>query len=205
MIITWNDERPDEAISPVGERFGISMPVVLPTDTLYGLAAPISDEKALEMILDLKGRPRDVTLPIAVGSVGSIDEISEITGEQMDIIERVLPGPVTFILQAKQGLSDIVTRGGTVAVRVVDHPVFPPLCGSFGPVALTSANLHGSDPLLTADSIETYLEGSNILIVEDDDHVSDKPSTIIDLTSGGPRVLRKGKININELMGETDG
>ncbi len=205
MMISWDGERPDETISLVGERFGISMPVVLPTDTLYGLAAPISDGKALEMILDLKGRPRDVTLPIAVGSVGSIDEISEVTGEQMDIIERVLPGPVTFILLAKQGFSDIVTRRGTVAVRVVDHPIFPPLCGSFGPVALTSANLHGYDPLLGSDAIETFLDGSDILIVEDDDHVSDKPSTIIDLTSGNPRVLRKGKINIDELMGEIDG
>ncbi len=205
MMISWSGERLDETISLVRDAFAISMPVVLPTDTLYGLAAPISDEKALEKILDLKGRPRDATIPIAVGSVGSIAEISKVTKGQMDLLKRALPGPVTFILVAKQGLSDIVTRGGTVAVRVVDHPIFGPLCGSFGPVALTSANLHGSNPLLRSDDIEGYLGTSDILIVEDDDHVSDKPSTIIDIISGEPRVLRKGKININELLGETDG
>lgn len=205
MMISWSGERLDETISLVRDAFWISMPVVLPTDTLYGLAAPISDERALERILELKGRPRDVTLPIAVGSVDTIAGISEVTGGQMSLIRRALPGPVTFILVAKRGLSDIVTRRGTVAVRVVDHPIFCPLCGAFGPVALTSANLHGSEPLLRSADMKDLLERSDILLVEDDDHVSDQPSTIIDLTSGKPTVLRKGKINIDELMGETDG
>ncbi len=205
MMTSWSSERPDLTLSLVRDAFAESMPVILPTDTLYGLAAPISDERALERILELKGRPRDVTLPIAVGSIDMIAGISEVTGGQMSLIKRVLPGPVTFILVAKPGFSDIVTRRGTVAVRVVDHPIFVPLCGSFGPVALTSVNRHGSKPLLRSDDMRGLLEISDILLVEDDDHVSDLPSTIIDLTSGEPMVLRKGKINIDELMGDTDG
>ena len=89
-------------------------------------------------------------------------------------------------------------------MRVPRHPIFIPLCSKAGPLGLTSANLHGSENIVEAAELDDQFKG-DLLIIDDDRFISGSPSAIIDLTDKNIRMLREGKVNIHDMMGETDG
>ncbi|MGA1865955.1 MAG: L-threonylcarbamoyladenylate synthase [Thermoplasmatota archaeon] len=200
----WDPEHIDLLLDRVQGEFTGKKPVVLPTDTLYGLAAPISSIKAMKEIFRIKNRPFENTLPLALGNISMIDEIALIRGWQKDILSRGLPGPVTFIVEMKGSMMDLISRGDTLAVRVPDHPIFHPVTERFGPVALTSANLHGSKDLMTAKEIDLQFNG-DLLVIEDDISITGTASAIIDLTHDVASVIREGNLNMQEFMGEAHG
>ncbi len=123
--LEWDLVNPDPVVEEIISEFAMGRPVIIPTDTLYGLACPISNQKALKRIFDLKSRPKGVTLPIAVGEVGAIHNVALPDRSSIGYMMERLPGPYSFILPGNPSLPSSVTRHGSVAVRIPDHPLFP--------------------------------------------------------------------------------
>jgi tRNA threonylcarbamoyl adenosine modification protein (Sua5/YciO/YrdC/YwlC family) len=175
--------------------------VVLPTDTVYGLGADAFSPDAVAALLAAKGRGRDMPPPVLVGSVRAASALAESLGAfGQDLIDEFWPGPLTLVLRASSTLKwDLGDTGGTVAIRMPLHPVALELLRRTGPLAVSSANTTGSPAATTVseaeeqlgDSVEVYLDGGPCA-----DNV---PSTIVDLTSDMPRVLRAGAISIDRL------
>lgn len=203
-ILHFDRRDPEKVIPELTEEFEKGLPVVMPTETLYGIGAPISNNSAVRKIFDLKARPMDLTLPVAVGNLPMVDDIAVIHRWQKNTLREHLPGPVSFVLHARNIADPFFVRNGNVAVRVPRHPLFIPLCSRTGPLVLTSANVHGSSDILKAERIDEQF-GGEILVIEDDRSLSGKGSTIIDLTDEIPAILREGNLNIYELMGGDHG
>lgn len=175
--------------------------VVLPTDTVYGLGADAFSPEAVAALLAAKGRGRSMPPPVLVGSVRAAAALTETLGAfGQDLIDEFWPGPLTLVLRASSTLKwDLGDTNGTVAVRMPLHPVALELLRRSGPMAVSSANKTGEPATTTAaeaegqlgESVEVYLDGGPCA-----DNV---PSTIVDLTSGMPRILRAGAISFDRL------
>lgn len=175
--------------------------VVLPTDTVYGLGADAFSPEAVAALLAAKGRGRSMPPPVLVGSVRAAAALTETLGAfGQDLIDEFWPGPLTLVLRASSTLKwDLGDTNGTVAVRMPLHPVALELLRRTGPMAVSSANKTGEPATTTAtaaegqlgESVEVYLDGGPCADIV--------PSTIVDLTSGMPRVLRAGAVSFDRL------
>ncbi|MEV4456610.1 L-threonylcarbamoyladenylate synthase [Microbispora sp. NPDC004025] len=175
--------------------------VVLPTDTVYGVGADAFTPSAVNALLEAKGRGRDIPVPVLVGTVRAANALVESLGTYgQDLVDTFWPGPLTLILRANRSLSwDLGDAKGTVAVRMPLHPVALDLLKETGPMAVSSANRAGNPAATTVaeaeeqlgDSVDVYLDGGPC-----EDTV---PSTIVDLTTAVPRVLRKGAIPVDKI------
>ncbi|MBC8249031.1 MAG: threonylcarbamoyl-AMP synthase, partial [Anaerolineales bacterium] len=117
------------------------------------------------------------------------------------LAERFWPGGLTLVLPKKANVPDVVSAGGsTVAVRVPDHPVALALIAALGaPLAATSANLSGRPSPVTAQEVETELGGRIELILDGGRCPGGIPSTVLDLTTEPPTILRAGAIAVEEI------
>ncbi|NJP92099.1 threonylcarbamoyl-AMP synthase [Nonomuraea sp. FMUSA5-5] len=177
--------------------------VVLPTDTVYGIGADAFTPDAVKALLDAKGRGRDMPPPVLVGTVRAATALVDDLGPYgQDLIDAFWPGPLTLVCKANRALSwDLGDTKGTVAVRMPLHPVALDLLKETGPMAVSSANRSGAPAATTAaeaeeqlgDSVEVYLDGGKT--------TDNTPSTILDLTTAVPRLLRRGAIPVEKLRG----
>jgi L-threonylcarbamoyladenylate synthase len=175
--------------------------VVLPTDTLYGLAADAFYPSAVTALLAAKGRGRDMPPPVLVGTVRAASALIDDLGPYgKDLIDEFWPGGLTIVCRASRSLSwDLGETRGTVAVRMPLHPVALDLLKETGPLAVSSANRTGSPPATTAagaqeqlgDAVSVYLDGGPC--------TTDIPSTIVDLTGSVPKLLRAGAVSVGRL------
>ena len=175
--------------------------VVLPTDTVYGIGADAFRPSAVQRLLGAKGRDRDMPPPVLVGSVRAASALVEDLGPYgQELIDEFWPGGLTVVCRASRSLKwDLGESKGTVAVRMPQHPVALELLAETGPMAVSSANLTGHPPAMTAadareqfgDAVEVYLDGGQC--------ETDIPSTIVDLTGDMPRLLRGGAVSIGRL------
>ncbi|GIH29268.1 threonylcarbamoyl-AMP synthase [Acrocarpospora phusangensis] len=175
--------------------------VVLPTDTVYGIGADAFTPSAVTALLEAKGRGRDMPVPVLVGTVRAANALVEGLGSYgQDLIDAFWPGPLTLICRVNRSLTwDLGETKGTVALRMPLHGVALDLLKETGPMAVSSANRSGAEPATTAaeaeeqlgESVSVYLDGGPC-----DDNV---PSTILDLTTAVPRVLRQGAIPADKL------
>jgi len=175
--------------------------VVLPTDTVYGLGADAFTPAAVTALLAAKGRGRNMPPPVLVGSVRAAAALTESLGPYgQDLIDEFWPGPLTLVFRASPTLMwDLGDTMGTVAVRMPLHPVALDLLRRTGPMAVSSANLHGASAATTADEAQQQL-GDAISVYLDGGPCADSvPSTILDLTGTVPRMLRAGAISVDGL------
>jgi L-threonylcarbamoyladenylate synthase len=175
--------------------------VVLPTDTVYGIGADAFQPAAVSALLASKGRGRNMPPPVLVGSVRAAAALAESLGAfGQDLIDEFWPGPLTLVFRASPTLRwDLGDTLGTVAVRMPLHPVALELLRQTGPMAVSSANRHGSPPATTAAEAESQL-GSAVGVYLDGGPCTDNvPSTILDLTGTVPRMLRTGVLSADQL------
>jgi L-threonylcarbamoyladenylate synthase len=175
--------------------------VVLPTDTVYGIGGDAFTPSAVTGLLAAKGRGRNMPPPVLVGSVRAAAALTESLGAfGQDLIDEFWPGPLTLVFRATPTLKwDLGDTLGTVAVRMPLHSVALELLRKTGPMAVSSANRHGSTAATTAADAESQL-GSAISVYLDGGPCADNvPSTILDLTGTVPRMLRAGVIGIDQL------
>lgn len=175
--------------------------VVLPTDTVYGVAAEAFDPVAVEALLKAKGRGRDRPPPVLVGTVrAAMALIQDLTDSGKDLIDEFWPGPLTLVCRSSPTLVwDIGDSKGTVAVRMPLHPVALDLLKQTGPLAVSSAKSAAPGPMpVTADEAQAQL-GDSVAVYLDGGLCPGEPSTIVDLTGSVPRLLRAGEITVERL------
>jgi L-threonylcarbamoyladenylate synthase len=169
--------------------------VLLPTDTVYGLAVAASVPGSVAQLFALKGRQRDV--PIAVLVAGP-SQAWALAAEPLPEAARRLaarwwPGPLTLVVARAPGWDvDIGGSGETVGVRCPDHGLVQALCRAVGPLATTSANRHGEAPAATAQAAAAAVGHTGLVI--DEGPLEGAPSTVVDCTVSPVRVLREGAV-----------
>lgn len=174
---------------------------VLPTDTVYGLAADAFSPPAVARLLAAKGRGRDMPVPVLVGAWRGIDGLADqVSGALRSLVETFWPGPLTLVVRAAPSLAwDLGETRGTVAVRMPLHPVALAVLAETGPLAVSSANRSGLAPATTAGEALEQL-GSSVAVYLDGGVSSDPvPSTILDLTGERPRLRRSGPLDADAL------
>jgi L-threonylcarbamoyladenylate synthase len=171
--------------------------VAFPTDTLYGLAAMASQERAVERLFEAKERPRDRPLPVLIASAADVDGVvEEVSLAARRLMEAFWPGGVTVVLRRHPGFRSLALSGGdTVAVRVPAHPVALELLRRVGePLTGTSANLFGRPGPRTAGEVRRQLGDRVDLIVDGGPCPGGVESTVVDCSVDPPRVLREGAV-----------
>lgn len=196
---------PATAVLQAVRALAQGQPVAIPTDTVYGLAVDPFRPGATDRIFAAKRRPRDVSLPVLVGSVEQALALSTaVPHAALRLMERYWPGALTLVLPARPGLgADLGDDEATVGMRSPDHPVPQALCAAAGPLATTSANLHGRPTLTTAIEVAEAF-GDAVAIVLDGGECKGSPSTVVDCTGAEPKLLRDGRIPWSELQAALD-
>jgi tRNA threonylcarbamoyl adenosine modification protein (Sua5/YciO/YrdC/YwlC family) len=174
--------------------------VAVPTDTVYGLAVDPFRPGAADRLFALKRRPRTVDLPLLVTSADQVLTVATAVPQVGEVLmARFWPGPLTLVLPRRPELeADLGDDEATVGVRCPDHPVPLALCRRHGPLATTSANLHGEPTMATAAEVGAAL-GDSVEVVLDAGPCTGLPSTVVDCTGEEPKCLREGRIPWTEL------
>lgn len=181
--------------------------VAFPTETVYGLGANALDAEAVAKIYQAKGRPSDNPLIVHIARASNIGELTPIlTPKVIRLIDNFWPGPLTIILPKKPDVPDITTGGlNTVAIRMPDDPIALELIKKAGcPVAAPSANLSGRPSPTRGSHVVDDLNGKVDAILIGGDCRVGIESTVLDLTSDQPTILRPGIItadNIEAVIG----
>ncbi|MBT1017635.1 threonylcarbamoyl-AMP synthase [Canibacter sp. lx-72] len=188
---------------------------VLPTDTVYGVAADAFNSAAVQKLIAAKGRTRQSPPPVLVSSVQTVHALAaDVPAQVLQLTEQFWPGPLTVVTLAQPSLTwDLGDTFGTVALRMPKHDFTLQLLAETGPLAVSSANLHGAKPALTAaesreqlgDSVAVYLETGRVA-------GDGTASTIIDVTALNKqqesadqpalpviKILRSGAITAQQL------
>ena len=167
--------------------------VVIPTDTVYGLAGDPSNPGAVERIYAIKGRPPQLELNLLASDISQLDGLVEMDGVARSLAAAFWPGPLSLICPVGSRRLAIPRSGTTLMVRVPGHALLRRLLDETGPIASTSANRHGMPPAATGPEAEAAL-GVEVSVVIDGGPGSGMASTIIDASSRPPRLLREGPI-----------
>ncbi len=167
--------------------------VVIPTDTVYGLAADPASAAAVERVYAIKGRPPQLELNLLAAEIADLDGLVEMDSVARSLVAAFWPGPLSLVCPVGTHRLAIPRTGTTLMVRVPGHDLLRRLLAETGPVASTSANRHGSPPAASASAAEAELR-SGVAGVLDGGPSGGMASTIIDLSSRPPRVLREGLI-----------
>jgi L-threonylcarbamoyladenylate synthase len=175
--------------------------VVLPTDTVYGLAADAFSPRAVQNLLDAKGRSRRMPPPVLIGAPSTIDAlVREVPSWLRSAVEALWPGPLTVICHQQPSLTwDLGEAHNTVAIRMPDDERALTLLRETGPLAVSSANVTGEPAATTVDAAEDMLNGRVAVYLDGGPSPSGVPSTILDATGTTPRVLRQGAITLETL------
>ena len=182
--------------------------VAFPTETVYGLGALATDEQAVRKIFEAKGRPSDNPLIVHIGNAEAISKYAkDITKAAEKLIDAFWPGPLTLVFEKIPGvIAPSVTPGvETVGLRMPDHPVaLGLLCALDGPVAAPSANRSGKPSPTLASHVDDDLKGLIPLILDGGQTGIGVESTVIDMTTTPPTILRPGGTTremIEEIIG----
>jgi tRNA threonylcarbamoyl adenosine modification protein (Sua5/YciO/YrdC/YwlC family) len=175
--------------------------VLLPTDTVYGVAADAFDPAAVSALLRAKGRGREMPPPVLVSAATTIDALAvRVPDYARTLVEKFWPGPLTIVCHQQSSLQwDLGDTRGTVAVRMPDHELAREILERTGPLAVSSANSTGSPAATDADEAERMLGESVAVLVDAGPSPGGQASTIIDVTGERGRVLRRGALSLEEL------
>lgn len=176
--------------------------VVLPTDTVYGVGADAFSAEAVRALLAAKGRGRDVPPPVLVPAPRTLDGIADqVPAYARRLVKDFWPGPLTLVLRAQGSLMwDLGDTNGTVAVRMPDDPAALALLEQTGPLAVTSANQHGSPAAMDVAQAQAQL-GDEVAVYLDGGRARGRvASTIVDCTKDDPVILRRGALSDHEVL-----
>lgn len=193
-----NPKNPDmDLISEAIDIMADGGVILYPTDTVYGLGANIFNNDAVERIYTIKNRDQSKPLSVLVENMESLELIADLNKSSREIIEKWLPGPFTFILNKKKIVSPYVSASAKVGVRIPDYKIARLLASLF-PITTTSANLTNEDTLSNPQDILKQIGDDIDLVIDVGDLNNAKPSTVIDLSSSKPTLIRNG-FNSNDV------
>ncbi|WP_306814448.1 L-threonylcarbamoyladenylate synthase [Actinomyces bowdenii] len=217
---------PDPRLLHTVEHLAQDGLVILPTDTVYGIGCAARSAHAVGRLLAAKGRGRSMPPPVLVSGPADLEAVvDELPEAARTLISTFWPGPLTLVLDAAPDLSwDLGETGGTIAVRMPDHPLTLQLLRAVGPLAVTSANRTGAPPATSAAEARAAFSGRvrsagspdpqspqdaeacgaqaspcrDILLLDGGSTPGPLPSTIVDLSgphAQAPVVLREGVLD----------
>jgi tRNA threonylcarbamoyl adenosine modification protein (Sua5/YciO/YrdC/YwlC family) len=177
--------------------------VVLPTETVYGIAALPTVTGATDRLFTLKGRSVDVPLAVLCSDADQALSLGEDPGgEASELARSAWPGPLTLVLRRKDGLGyELGEPTTTIGVRCPDHDLVRAVCREVGPIATTSANPHGKPTPATAPEVIDFF-GDDLGLVIDGGRCTGEPSTVVDVTGRDRstwRILRHGSYRIRKM------
>lgn len=173
--------------------------VVVPTDTLYGLAALPTVPGAVDRLFVLKGRPADMPIAVLVAGLEQVEALADLSAAARRLAEAFWPGPLTMVLPRKEGVDlPLGEPHATIGVRWPDHAVIAALAAEVGPLATTSANRTGEPTPATAAEAAASLTGP-VAVALDGGPCAGTASTVVDLTGDDLRILREGEITESAL------
>jgi len=172
--------------------------VVIPTDTVYGIAADAFDKGAVAELLKAKGRGRDMPPPVLISNVGTLDALAtRVPAWARALVEELWPGPLTVVFHEQPSLRwDLGDARGTVAVRMPDDQFARDVIDRVGPLAVSSANQTGMPAATEAGQAEDMLGDMVSVLVDAGELELGEASTIIDATGDAPRLLRTGALSV---------
>ena len=189
--------------------------VVMPTDTVYGLACDAFSHEGVKSLLAAKGRDRQSPPPVLIGNAAALDGLAqEVPSLAHKLAETFWPGALTIILKSQPSLTwDLGETKGTVALRMPDHKIALALLQETGPLAVSSANLTGEPAAITCQQAEKYLGAKVKVYLDGGSSPKAEASTIVDLTdlvdsvddsgevktTGKARVVRRGALSTEKL------
>jgi L-threonylcarbamoyladenylate synthase len=175
--------------------------VLLPTDTVYGVAADAFTPAAVTKLLAAKNRGRSMPVPVLIGEASTLSGlVQNLPPVAHDLAEAFWPGGLTLVVEHANSLAwDLGDAEGTVAVRLPDDDLTRELLRSTGPLAVSSANRSGRPAATTAAEAEHQLGEHAAVVLDGGPRTGSGASTIVDCTAPTPRVLRFGAIDIGRL------
>ncbi len=197
-----------DGISEAGAILRSGGLVAFPTETVYGLGANVLDATATKHIYEAKGRPSDNPMIVHVASIDMLNSVaSGVTDEQKSLMRKLWPGPITFVLHKNPGVPDVTTGGlDTVAVRWPSRREASEIIEAAGvPIAAPSANLSGKPSPTTFEDVAEDMDGRIDAIVKGERTAIGIESTVLDLTSEVPTILRPGFITKSQIEEAVDG
>lgn len=177
--------------------------VALPTDTLYGLAVDIRQAAAVKRLFALKGRQARAALPLIAASAAQVAACGGRLSEREARLARAFwPGPLSLVRDAPSWIVPEVHGGHqTVAIRVPDHPVSRLLCEVYGgPLSATSANLSGAPAVNRPDRLGAIADNPSVLVIDAGVTPGGAPSTLVDVRSAAPVLIREGAIPWSRVL-----
>jgi L-threonylcarbamoyladenylate synthase len=190
-----------EAVARASSALRAGLPVALPTETVYGLAANATDPAACARIFEAKERPLSDPLIVHLPGIDWLDRLAEASDLAMRLAGKFWPGPLTLVLPRTRLVPDLVTAGQeTVAVRMSAHPVFQKVASAADlPLAAPSANRFGRISPTSAGAVFAELNGRIELILDGGPCTHGIESTIVLVTDDGMQILRHGPITADQL------
>jgi len=173
--------------------------IVLPTDTIYGLAALAADEAAVARVYAAKGRASDKKLPLLIAEPAELGLLAvEAPDYATALTARHWPGALTVVVRASSDVGPwLVDERGTIAIRCPGHRFVRELARLVGPLAATSANLSGGpDPRVVDEVPDALVRAADIVV--DGGPTAGVASTLVDCTGERPVVLRPGAVDLSD-------
>src|SRR5918993_3740742 len=175
--------------------------VLLPTDTVYGVAADAFTASAVTKLLAAKNRGRSMPVPVLVGEASTLAGlVTTVPPVAHQLAEAFWPGGLTLVVEHAPSLAwDLGDAQGTVAVRLPDDDLTRELLRRTGPLAVSSANRSGRPAATTAQEAAAQLGEHAAVVLDGGPRTDSAASTIVDCTGPVPRVLRVGAIPVDRL------
>jgi L-threonylcarbamoyladenylate synthase len=203
LVLKVDPHRPElEKIRVAAEVLRRGGLVAFPTETVYGLGANALDERAVLRIFEAKNRPADNPIIVHIADERDVYVLAEHVPELAErLIDRFWPGPLTLLFPRSEVVPKVVTAGlDTVAIRMPSHAVARALIAEAGvPVAAPSANLAGRPSPTSAEHVLKDLSGRVEVVIDGGEIGYGVESTVLDLTTEPPTVLRPGPVTVEEL------
>ena len=165
--------------------------IVYPTETVYGIGANALDEQAILRVFQIKKRPISMPIFLAVSSLEMLDRVAELEANDREILERLMPGPVSVLVRRKSVVPNVLTAGSPlVGIRFPDHEAALRIIDAAGPITSTSANRTGLPSPACVEEVSSEIADRVEMVLDGGKCKFGQPSTLLDLTNR--KIVRPG-------------
>lgn len=179
--------------------------IIYPTDTVYGIGCDATNAEAIGRLFKIKKRPKTKAVPILARDMEMVKKLAWFDKKVENVLNKIWPGAVTVVLKKRNVLPDIVSAGKpTVGIRIPDFKLVHYLMELTAvPLVATSANISGQQPSHQISEVSVQFENEFYkpdLVLDAGDLPGDEPSTVLDLSTDQPRIIRIGPVNPKKLL-----
>jgi len=197
-----SDKNQDAALEKARQVLLSGGIVAYPTESFYGLAVDVGNEEAIERLFSLKNREKGKPFLIILPGIEILEKyVENISDKALKLIKEFWPGGLTMLFKANRQVSTLLTAGsGKIGVRYSSHPLATSVARSINrPVTGTSANISGFPPCVRAKEVYEYFGKTVDLILDNGPTKGGKGSTILDVTTKQPVILREGMVSKKDI------